>query len=101
MDLTTRLRLKNAYAIVWATGLPLIAFLIVPDPVTLLSIGGIIATAHTPFVVGLTLYLNLARLPRAHRPGPLTVAGMLAAGAFYGGFALLYFLDLAGIRLLG
>lgn len=101
VDLTTRLRLKNAYAIVWATGLPLLAFLMVRDPVTLLSIGGIIATAHTPFVVGLTLYLNLSRLPRAHRPGVLTIAGMLCAGLFYGGFAALYFLDLAGIRLLG
>ncbi|MFY1631725.1 hypothetical protein ACN27F_00365 [Solwaraspora sp. WMMB335] len=58
-DLTA---LYLAYVAVATTLAPLVLFLLVRDPVDILSVGGIVAAAHTPVVVGLTLYVN-----RRHR----------------------------------
>lgn len=65
----------------------------------ILSVAGVVAAAHTPVVVYLTLYLNRTRLPKGLRPGWFATSWMVFAGLFYGGFALLHLLDLVGIQL--
>lgn len=87
-------KLKNLYVIVTVTLLPLLVFFLVRDPVEILSVAGIVAAAHTPVVVFLTLYLNKRTLPSSLQPKRLSSAAMLTAGAFFTIFALLYFLDL-------
>ncbi|MEW6116538.1 MAG: Nramp family divalent metal transporter [Nitrospirota bacterium] len=89
-----RLHLKNAYITLVLTAVPVIVFLMLRDPVGILSIGGIISAAHLPFVVALTLYLNLRRLPREFGPGPLWTAAAMAAIFFYAFFSGFYFYSL-------
>lgn len=93
--MSSRERLKNAFAIVFTAAIPLVVFWLVRDPVAILSIGGIIAAAHTPVIVFLTQYLNKTRLPREMQPGWLMSAAMIASGLFFLVFAVLYLLDLA------
>lgn len=95
----SRERLKNTYAVVATALLPLAIFLFVRNPVDLLSIGGIIAAAHTPVIVFLTLYLNKKQLPRELQPGRIMFACVAFAGLFFLFFAVLYLLNLAGIKL--
>lgn len=90
----SRVRLRTAYALIVLTAFPLIAFFSVRDPVSILSIGGIVSAAHMPVVVGLTLWLNQRRLPREFRPGPVWLAANLGVVAFYGFFSAIYFIGL-------
>lgn len=91
---SNRIWLRNAYVIVVLTAIPIIIFLLVRDPVPILSVGGIITAAHTPVVVFLTLYLNKKRLPKEFQPGRFWSWVIILSGFFYGFFALFYFYDL-------
>mgnify|MGYP003630769041 CR=1 FL=1 len=91
--LLTRLALKRFY-VVSVTGLvPVVLLLLYQNPVKVMSASGIIAAAHTPFIVFAALYVNSTRLPKPLRPGIFYLAVMAAAGIFYLGFALLYLVD--------
>ncbi|MDG4771151.1 Nramp family divalent metal transporter [Solwaraspora sp. WMMD792] len=86
------------YVAVAMTLAPLVLFLLVRNPVEILSVGGIIAAAHTPVVVGLTLYVN-RRLPVQVRPSRTSQAALGTAGLFFGAFAVVYLLSLLGVRI--
>jgi Mn2+/Fe2+ NRAMP family transporter len=89
--------LKRLY-IVSVTGLvPLLILLAFSDPVQVMSVSGIIAAAHTPFIALAALYVNRTRLPSQLRPGGLATVTMTLAGLFYLGFAVLYLLNMAGV----
>nr|WP_269440813.1 Nramp family divalent metal transporter [Micromonospora tarapacensis] len=91
-------RVYRTYVAVSMTLAPLVLFLLVRDPVQILSVGGIIAAAHTPVVVGLTLYVN-RRLPAQVRPSLASQAALGGAGLFFGAFAVVYLLSLFGLRI--
>ncbi|WBB99727.1 Nramp family divalent metal transporter [Solwaraspora sp. WMMA2080] len=86
------------YVAVAMTLAPLVLFLLVRNPVEILSVGGIIAAAHTPVVVGLTLYVN-RRLPARVRPSWTSQVALGTAGVFFGAFAVVYLLSLVGVRI--
>lgn len=89
--------LKRLY-IVSVTGIaPLLILLVFSDPVQVMSVSGIVAAAHTPFIALAALYVNRTRLPPQLRPGGLATITMTAAGFFYLGFAVLYLLNMAGL----
>ncbi|MEQ8660827.1 MAG: Nramp family divalent metal transporter [Gammaproteobacteria bacterium] len=78
-----RRNLKRLYALV-VTGLaPALLCVAVRDPVAIMSASGVVAAAHTPFIVLLILIVNRAQLPRALAPGLLTSTLLAAAGLFY------------------
>jgi Mn2+/Fe2+ NRAMP family transporter len=89
-----RRRLGATYTIVVLTIAPLVIFFVARDPVQILSVGGILAAAHMPLVVVLTLYLNRTRLPGALRPSTATVVATLLAGLFYLVVAAIFFIGL-------
>lgn len=91
-----RQALEIGYAVVVTGLLPAAVIVIVRDPVRIMSASGIVATAHTPFIVITTLLLN-RKLPEPGRPGRFYTATTALAGAFYSVFALLYFADRAGL----
>lgn len=89
--------LKRLY-IVTVTGLvPVIILLLFNDPVQVMSVSGIIAAAHTPFIALTALYVNRSRLPTSLRPGLAATVTMGLAGLFYLGFAILYLLNMLGM----
>ena len=88
------LALRNTYIILILTVLPAVLFLIMRDPVLILSAGGIITAIHMPFVVFLTLYLNRRCLAKEHRPGIFWSFVMVFVGLYYSFFAGFYFYDL-------
>lgn len=97
--LQDRQTLKNIYILVTVTVLPLLVLLVVQNPVDILSVGGIIAAAHQPVVVGLTLYLNKTKLPKELQPGWLAFSVMILSGLFFTGVAVLYFMiELFGLE---
>ncbi|HVM52921.1 MAG TPA: Nramp family divalent metal transporter [Acidimicrobiales bacterium] len=98
IDLCDRATLKNAYAVVATTAVPVLALFLVRDPVEILSVGGIIAAVHTPVVVALVLTLN-RQLPAPLRPTWPSITVLALAGLWYGLFAAVYLLDLVGLRL--
>ena len=84
-------------SIILVTGLaPAIIVLLFPDPVEVMSVSGIIAAAHTPFIVLTALLVNQMRLPPPLKPGWATTICMALAGIFYLGFAVVYFLSFFG-----
>jgi Mn2+/Fe2+ NRAMP family transporter len=91
-----RLALKVLYAVVTAGLLPAVVIVVIQDPVTIMSVSGIVATLHTPFIVFATLALN-RRLPAVGRPGPVVQGALGLAGIFYTAFAAGYFADLLGL----
>jgi Mn2+/Fe2+ NRAMP family transporter len=91
---TLRRQLKTTYILVVLTGIPIIVFLLLRNPVDILSVAGIITAAHLPIVVTLTLYLNVSRLPRRLGPGIFSIAAMMVAILFYGFFSVFFFYDL-------
>jgi hypothetical protein len=92
--LTNYTGMQKFFAILLAAVLPLALFLVVRDPVEILTIGGIVAAVHTPVVVFLTIYLNHKRLPKEFRPGAFITGSMIFSGLFYGAFAVYYFTTL-------
>ncbi len=96
--LQDRERLKNAYALVFTAAIPALLFLLVRDPVALLSGGGIIAAIHTPFVVFFIHRLNRTRLPPGFRPGRFIGAVMWISALLFLAIGALYLLSLAGME---
>lgn len=89
-----RLHLKRLF-VSTVTGLIHIAIvLLFKDPVKVMSLSGIIAALHTPFIALTALYVNRTRLPEQIRPNLFETGSMFAAGLFYLGFAGLYIRDL-------
>lgn len=89
--------LKRLY-IITVTGLvPVIILMLFSDPVQVMSVSGIIAAAHTPFIALTALYVNRSRLPSSLRPGIAATVIMGLAGLFYFGFAILYLLNMFGM----
>lgn len=76
---------------------PILLYLIMGEPVSLLKIAGAIEAAHIPFVVVLTMKLNLQKLPKELKPSAFTVIMTTLAGLFFAGFSIIYLLDLFGI----
>jgi Mn2+/Fe2+ NRAMP family transporter len=89
-----RRRIRTAYVIVVLTALPIIVFLLLRNPVDILSVAGIITAAHLPVVVTLTLYMNVTRLPRKLGPRPVWIVSTAVAVLFYGFFSAFFFYDL-------
>lgn len=92
--LQNRLWLRNIYVVIVLTVFPAILFLLLRDPVLILSAGGIISAVHMPFVVFITLYLNRRRLSKEHRPNLFWSIVMVFVGLYYSFFAGFYFYDL-------
>ena len=90
-------RLKQGLLLVVLSALPAGTYLLVGDPVRLLQLAGGIEAVHIPFVTGLVLYLNKKTLPPALQPSGVSFWGTVLAGLFFGGFALVYLLQLAGV----
>jgi Mn2+/Fe2+ NRAMP family transporter len=98
--LSDRKHLKDVYVVVTVAALPLLIFFLVRDPVDILEVGGIVAAVHTPAVVGLTLYLNKTKLPKALQPGWFAFSVMVLSGLFFTVVAILYFMiELFGMEL--
>ena len=76
------------------TLIPVIVFLVMRNPVDILSVAGIITAAHLPIVVTLTLYLNLTNLPRRLGPGAFIIGATIVAILFYSFFSIFFFHDL-------
>ncbi|MBW6392107.1 Nramp family divalent metal transporter [Billgrantia antri] len=96
-DMLERRWLKRLYIVVVTGIVPLLILLAFSDPVQVMSVSGIIAAAHTPFIALAALYVNRTRLPTALRPGLTATVTMTLAGLFYLGFAVLYLLNMAGL----
>ena len=62
---------------------PATVYLAVRDPVAIMSWSGVVAAAHTPFIVALILFVNRAHLLRGPAPGRLATCFLAAAGLFY------------------
>jgi len=88
--------LKILFAVTVTGVLPAIVIIVVRDPVAIMSVSGIIAAVHTPFIVFTTMLLK-RRLPPMGRPGTAISAALGLAGCFYTVFAGLFVADLVGI----
>lgn len=86
-------RLRRLYVLVLVTGLPILLYLLVGQPVELLKIAGAIEAAHIPVVTVLVLILN-RRLPTDLRPSALSFGMTALAGLFFAAFAALYIFGL-------
>ena len=90
-QLLNRLALKRLYILLITFVVPVFIVLAFRDPVAVMSASGIIAAVHTPFIVFTALLVNMTMLPKELKPGLFSRIGMLLAGLFYFGFAVLYF----------
>lgn len=91
-----RRAIKSLFAIVVVGIAPAIVIAVVRDPVAIMSVSGIVATLHTPFIVFGTLAVN-RRLPPVGRPSRTMQLLLGASGVFYTCFAVAYFADLLGL----
>ena len=91
-----RRAIKSLFAIVVVGIAPAIVIAVARDPVAIMSVSGIVATLHTPFIVFGTLAVN-RRLPAVGRPSRTMQALLGASGVFYTCFAGAYFADLLGL----
>lgn len=89
--------LKRFYIIIVTGLIPIIILIFFKDPVKVMSVSGIIAAAHTPFIALIALYVNRSRLPNSLRPGIGATGAVGLAGIFYLGFAVIYLLSLFGV----
>lgn len=80
-------RRRLAFVSVWLAAVPIGLFLAVGEPVRLLKLAGVIEAAHIPVVAVVTLVLARRELPRDLAPGPVSVALVGLATAFFGAFA--------------
>lgn len=79
----TRRRLQQVFAVT-VTGLcPAIVYLLVGDPVRIMSISGVIAAVHTPFIAALILLANRSQLPDTLKPSLLSSLMLGLAGLYY------------------
>jgi Mn2+/Fe2+ NRAMP family transporter len=85
-------RLRRLFGITVGGLLPAAVIVVVGNPVTIMAASGVVAAVHTPFIVVLILLVNSRSLPRSLRPGRASIAGLVAAGLFYGTFAVTRFI---------
>lgn len=84
-----RRRLTMVY-VATVTGLvPLGVVLAVSDPVAIMSVSGLVAALHTPFIVGLILLVNRRQLPAGLRPGTAVATLMVLSAVLYAGVGAL------------
>lgn len=88
--------LKRLFVIIVVTVLPIILYLLMGNPVSLLKIAGFIEAAHIPVLVLLVLILNHTDLPKELRPSLFTTVFTALAGLFFAVFAIIYVLQLTG-----
>jgi Mn2+/Fe2+ NRAMP family transporter len=93
----TEKNLRRAYVIGLVTVAPIILYLLLGEPVSLLKIAGAIEAAHIPVVVVLILYLNTKRLPDALKPSKFTFTATAMAGIFFLAFSVIYVLQISGV----
>jgi Mn2+/Fe2+ NRAMP family transporter len=89
--------LNRLFVIVLVTVLPIILYLVQREPVGLLKLAGAVEAAHIPVLAGLTLYLNLKKLPKELKPSTGVVIATSFAGFFFAAFAVVYILQVTGI----
>jgi type III secretory pathway component EscS len=89
--------LRKFYIAVLLTILPISVYLFFGKPVGLLQTAGAIEAAHIPVVAGLTLFLNHRMLSQKLRPRGISFWGTIISGLFFGAFAVIYLLQLAGV----
>lgn len=95
--LVNKKHLQYVYATTVCALLPMIIFIFVKNPVDILSVGGVVAAAHTPFIVFITWYINKNTLPKAYQAGKFTTVSFISAGLFFLAFAIYHFLNLLNI----
>jgi Mn2+/Fe2+ NRAMP family transporter len=76
--------------------IPILLFLVVGEPVTLLKTAGIIEAVHIPIVTALVLYLNHRSLPRGLRASAPVFWLTVFAGTFFAVFAGFFLLQELG-----
>lgn len=91
-----RIFLKRLYIVIITGLVPAFIILLFRDPVEVMSVSGIVAAVHTPFIVLTALLVNQLRLPAPLKPGWLTTLSMGLAGLFYLGFGIVYFARFIG-----
>jgi len=90
-------RLKVVILVGVLTVIPATTYLLVGNPVQLLQLAGGIEAIHIPLVTGLVLYLNRKALPTPLQASDISFWGTVLAGLFFGGFAVIYLLQLVGV----
>lgn len=93
LDFFQRKKLKRLYVLSITGIAPAIILLVFKDPVQVMSVSGIIAALHTPFIVMISLWVNRRLLPKDLRPGLFSSSAMILSGMFYMVFAVLYFVN--------
>ena len=89
--------LTRVFVIGLVTVAPIILYLVMGEPVSLLKIAGAIEASHIPVLVILILYLNLKRLPADLKPSAFTIICTSLAGLFFAAFAAIYLLQIFGV----
>jgi Mn2+/Fe2+ NRAMP family transporter len=83
-------RLRRLLVIGLLTVAPIILYLWIGEPVSLLKIAGAIEATHIPIVAGLVLFLNYRSLPADLRASWWTATAVVLAALFFAGFAALF-----------
>jgi hypothetical protein len=89
--------LTRIFVVGLVTVAPIILYLAMGEPVSLLKVAGAIEASHIPILVILILYLNLKRLPTELKPSIVTIIFTALAGLFFAAFATIYLLQISGI----
>lgn len=87
-------KLIRFFVITVCTILPVILYLVMGEPVTLLKIAGVIEAAHIPFLVALVLIMNYKKLHKELRPSLFTTIMTCLSGVFFALFTIIYLLSL-------
>jgi Mn2+/Fe2+ NRAMP family transporter len=90
-------RLHKFFVIIICTVLPVLLYLLMGEPVTLLKIAGVIEAAHIPVLVVLVLIMNYKTLPKELRPSLFTTILTALSGLFFAVFTIIYLLNLFGV----
>lgn len=80
---------RRPFLLVLLGAVPVVLFVLNPQPVFFLILAGIIEVMQLPGLVLSVIFLN-RRLPEAFRPGRLSIALMVVAGVFFAAFAAYY-----------
>ena len=88
--------LNRIFVIGLVTVAPILLYLWMGEPVSLLKIAGAIEAAHIPVLVVLILYLNHKRLSPELKPSTFTFLFTAFAGLFFAFFAIVYVIQIAG-----
>ena len=89
--------LQRFFVVTICTVLPVILYLWMGEPVSLLKIAGVIEAAHIPFLVALVLIMNLRKLPAELKPSVFTVIMTCISGLFFAVFTIIYLLNLFSV----